>query len=246
MDVVPGTGPGTIPDDGRTTVGLLDRLLGRNRRNTYSYAQSDYAQPDSYPPPSGRVPPAPSGAPDDDQRAIERYRYLLKTAPPDQIEEAHAEAFAKLTPEQRRQVLEQLSTSGERPQGDDPRSLARAATRAEMRHPGTLERAFGGGGGYGGGGYGGPSFGSMVGGSLLGTIGGMVIGTAVADALFDTGLGDGGLFGGGDEEAYAQGYEDGAGADGDYGGSDYGDGGDFSGGDFGGGDFGGDFGGGDF
>jgi hypothetical protein len=83
----------------------------------------------------------------------------------------------------------------------------------------------------------------MVGGSLLGTIGGLVIGTAVADALFDTGLGDGGLFGGGGEEAYAQGYEDGAGADGDYGdgGGDYADGGDFGGGDFGGGDFGGDF-----
>jgi hypothetical protein len=64
----------------------------------------------------------------------------------------------------------------------------------------------------------------------------MVIGTAVADALFDTGLGDGGLFGGGDEEAYAEGYQDGAGG-GDYGGDP--GGGDFGGGDFGGGDFGG-------
>jgi hypothetical protein len=49
----------------------------------------------------------------------------------------------------------------------------------------------------------------MVGGSMLGTIGGLVIGTAVADALFDTGLGDGGLFGGGDEEAYREGFADG-------------------------------------
>jgi hypothetical protein len=186
------------------------------------------------------VPPARGAS--EDQRAIERYRYLLKTAPPDQIEEAHAEAFAKLTPEQRRQVLDQLAGTGERPQGDDPRSLARAATRAEVRHPGTLERAFGGGygrgGGYGGG-YG-PSFGSMVGGSLLGTIGGLVIGTAVADALFDTGLGDGGLFGGEDEMPMADGGDGfggedaGFGADGDYGGGDFG-GGDFGGGDFGGG-----------
>ena len=68
----------------------------------------------------------------------------------------------------------------------------------------------------------------------------------------DGGGGDGGLFGGGDEEAYAQGYEDGGGADGgDYGGdpnADFaggadngwdggGDYGDFGGGDFGGGDF---------
>jgi hypothetical protein len=79
----------------------------------------------------------------------------------------------------------------------------------------------------------------MVGGSLLGTIGGLVIGTAVADALFDTGLGDSGLFGGEDEVAQAEGadgfgQEDaGSGADGDY----------AAGGDYGGGDFGG---GGDF
>jgi hypothetical protein len=216
-------------------MGLLDRLLGRNRRETYSPAPHDPL------PPSGHVPPAPGGTPED-QRALERYRYLLRTAPPDQIEEAHAEAFARLTPEQRQQVLGQLAATGERPQGDDPRSLARAATRAEVRSPGALERAFGGGG-YGRGG--GPSFGSMVGGSLLGTIGGLVIGTAVADALFDTGMGDSGLFGGEDEMAAADGgdgfgAEDaGYGADGDYGG-----GGDFGGGDFGGGDFGG--GGGDF
>jgi hypothetical protein len=88
----------------------------------------------------------------------------------------------------------------------------------------------------------------MVGGSLLGTIGGLVIGTAVADALFDSGVGDSGLFGGEDEAAMADGgdgfgAEDaGPGADGEYGGGDYG-GGDFGGGDFGGGDFGG---GGDF
>jgi hypothetical protein len=234
-------------DDRRTTVGLLDRLLGRNRRDSYSPPG-----PSSYPPPSGEVPPAPGSA--EDQRAIERYRYLLKTAPPEQIEEAHAEAFAQLTPEQRRQVLDQLVTTGEHPQGDDPRSLARAATRAEVRHPGTLERTFGGYGGGAGPGYGpgrgggyGPSFGSMVGGSMLGTIGGLVIGTAVADALFDTGLGDGGLFGGEDEMASADGgdgfgNEDaGPGAEGDYGDGTVG--GDFGGGDFGGGDFGG---GGDF
>src|SRR5688500_16988524 len=222
-------------------MGLLDRLFGRRSSPDRGYReeyrpQPRYDQPTTH---DGRLP---------DDQATARYRYLLRTAPPDQIEAAHAEAFAQLNPDQRQQVLTQLAAavpSSERPRSDDAQSLARAATRAEMRQPGTLERAFGGGyapgpggsgRGYGGGGYGGPSFGSMVGGSLLGTIGGLVIGTAVADALFDTGLGDGGLFGGGDEEAYAQGYEDGEGADG---GGDYGDGGgDFGGGDFGGGDFG--------
>jgi hypothetical protein len=255
-------------------MGLLHRLFGRRRHDQYHDAgyQPATTQDVGY-----RTPPPHGGAPTD-QQAIERYRYLLRTAPPDKIEEAHAEAFAQLTPQQRQEVLVQLAAavpSSERPRSDDPRSLARAATRAEVRQPGTLERAFGAGGfgsgygggygpgygggygpgygpGYGGGygrGYGGPSFGSTLGASLLGTVGGLVVGTAVADALFDTGLGDGGLFGGGDEEAYAEGYEDGAGADGGDPGGDFAagaDGGDWGGGDLGGGDFGGDFGGGDF
>ncbi len=256
-------------------MGLLDRLFGRRRSGSDHGYQQGYdgyqatSQYGGYQPPPAPHGGAQGGAPTD-QQAIERYRYLLRTAPPDQIEEAHAEAFAQLTPQQRQEVLVQLAAavpSSERPRSDDPRSLARAATRAEVRQPGTLERAFGGGPGggpgygggygpgYGGGygrGYGGAGFGSTIGASLLGTVGGLVVGTAVADALFDTGLGDGGLCGGGDEEAYAQGYEDGAGADGDYGGDPGGDlaggaepSGDFGGGNFGG-DFGGDFGGGDF
>ena len=245
-------------------MGLLDRLFGR-RRSGYDQGYDGYReatpQYGGYQQPPAPQHGSPQGGAPTDQQAVERYRYLLRTAPPDQIEEAHAEAFAQLTPQQRQEVLVQLAAavpSSERPRSDDPRSLARAATRAEVRQPGTLERAFGGGGGYGGGygggggygrGYGGPGFGSMMGASLLGTVGGLVVGTAVADALFDTGIGDGGLFGGGDEEAYAQGYGDGAGADGgDYGGDPGGDlaGGADPGGDFGGGDFGGDFGGGDF
>ena len=43
-----------------------------------------------------------------EERAIERYRYMLRTAPPEAIEEAHAEAFAKLSPEQRQRVLSEL------------------------------------------------------------------------------------------------------------------------------------------
>src|SRR4051794_31653857 len=233
------------------TMGLLDRLFGRrSRASSQEYGRQPYA---------GQPARTSRGEQLPDDQAIARYRYLLRTAPPEQIEQAHTEAFSQLTVDQRQQVLAQLAAAvpaGERPRTDDPETLARVATRAEMRQPGTLERALGGygpgygGGGYGGGGYGpgygrggyggggygggygpgygggygpgyrgGPGMGSVIGGSLLGTIGGLVIGTAVADALFDTGIGDGGLFGGGDEEAYAQGYEDGAGADGgDYGG----------------------------
>jgi hypothetical protein len=180
--------------------------------------------------------PAPRRELSEDERAVDRYRYLLRTAPPETIEEAHAEAFAKLTPEQRRMVLQELNgalTPGERAAGlggdDDPRSLARLATRAEMRQPGTLERTWSGMPAMGGVGMGG-----MFLNNFMGTIAGVMVGSMIADAF----LGNSG---------YDQGYADGAGdaaAEGDVGdagidGGAFGDfGGDLGGfGDFGGGDF---------
>jgi len=119
---------------------------------------------------------------------VERYRYLLRTSTPAQLEEVHTEAFARLTPSQRRQVLEGLAADvpiSERiAAADDPRSLARMATRAEVRRPGTLERVFGGAGvGTGG---------ALVGGLLAG-VATAVVGSVLVDSLFDTGLGDSGL-----------------------------------------------------
>ena len=155
----------------------------------------------------------------DDQQAVERYRYMLRTAPPDDVERAHAEAFEKLTPEQRRTVLSELSRQVPASEvgDDDPKSLARMATRAEMREPGTMERTFGNVQGPG------------MGGMFLSTLAGVFVGSAVADAFFS-------------DESSAEGTDTDAG--GDQGSDDTG-GGD-SGGDVGGGDFGGDFGGGDF
>lgn len=212
-------------------MGFLDRLFGggddRDRR------------------PAPQVPQAPQQRRlSEDELAIERYRYLLRTAPPESIEAVHAEAFAKLTPEQRQQVYRSLAEqapAGERISSDDPQSLARAATRQELRQPGSMERAFAGapagGGAYGR--QGGPSFGSMVGGSLLGTVAGVVIGSAIAQAF----LPDPGAFdAAGAEGADASGDTgaDAGDAGGDAGGDWGGSGGDFGGG---GGDFGGDFGG---
>jgi hypothetical protein len=155
----------------------------------------------------------------DDQQAIERYRYMLRTAPPDDIERAHAEAFERLTPEQRATVLRELSSqvpASEVPNSDDPQSLARMATRAEMRQPGTIERTFGG--------VQGPGFGGI----FLSTLAGAFVGTAIADTFF----------GGPDAstDAADADYATDTG-EGDYGGEDFG--GDVGGGDFGGGDFGG-------
>jgi hypothetical protein len=184
-------------------MGFLDRLLGRD--------QGTRQQRD----------PAVT----DDDRAIERYRYLLQTAPPEQIEQAHEEAFAQLTPEQRREVLEALSAEApdsERSTADDPRSLARMATRAEMRQPGTLERSFGARGGMG--------MGGIFAGSMLGSIAGVFIGTAIAQQMMaDDPGGDPGA----EESASGeQGMEsDQGGFDGGFGGGDFGGGG-FDGGGF--------------
>jgi hypothetical protein len=123
---------------------------------------------------------AGSGALDPDRLAVERYRYLLRTAPPEELERAHEEAFASLTPEQRRMALETLQREVEpaesRGATDDPADLARLATRTELRRPGTIERAFGGAAGAGGGGF---AFGGF-----LPTLAGAFMGTAIASMLF--------------------------------------------------------------
>ena len=131
-----------------------------------------------------------------DEQAVERYRYMLRTAPPDAIEQAHEEAFSRLTPEQRRMALDQLSqVTPERDRrhlSDDPRSLARLATRTEIRQPGMLERLFGGrgyghGSGYGGGMFGGGmgmGMGGVLAGSLLASVAGSFIGSAIAENFF--------------------------------------------------------------
>ncbi|TPW74617.1 hypothetical protein [Schumannella soli] len=200
----------------------------------------------------------------DDEIAIERYRYLLRTAPPETIEQVHREAFAQLTDEQRAMIYEELSRgagTGERPLSSEPATLARSATRAEFRQPGSMERIMSGSAfaGQSGAvapgtagaaaqqGYGqqrGPGIGAMIGSSLLGTVAGYVIGSALVSAFLPwdggadqaadggTDSGDTGADSGADAGADS-GTTEAAGAD---------TGGDFGGGDFGGADFGGDFG----
>ncbi|MFD1715941.1 hypothetical protein ACFSBZ_15815 [Amnibacterium flavum] len=205
-------------------MGFLDRLLGREDDSADQRPARPQTQPRT-----------------DDEIAIERYRYLLRTAPPETIEQVHAEAFSKLTPEQRRQVYDELKQGSEPPVDDQPASLARSATRAEIRDPGSMERTFGGNAARGG-----PSFGSMVGSSILGTVAGYVIGSALVSAFMpDAGYGDASADGGDSGDTGADSGDAGSDAGGDSGGwGDSGWGGDSGGGDFGGGDFGGgDFGG---
>jgi len=137
--------------------------------------------------------------PTEDEYAVDRYRYLLRTAPPDQVERVHEEAFARLTPAQRRLLHDELAAAvdepAEAPRDDEPATLARSAVRAEYRQPGTMERVLSG-----------PGFGSTFASSMLGGVAGYVVGSALMSAFLppldgglDGGFGDdlGGDFGGG-------------------------------------------------
>lgn len=235
-------------------MGFWDRLLGNDDTSAPSAPRTPpYGQPaptvrtSTDRTSTDRTPPR-----SEDEIAIERYRYLLRTAPPETIEQVHAEAFEKLTEPQRRQVLADLSSglaTAERPDSTDPRVMARAATRAEAMNPGFMERTLGAGT-YGG--RQGPGFGSMVGSSILGTVAGYVIGSALVSSFMapafasDQGNDDGSSDAGGDAGSGDPGSGDAgsadaapadAGGDSGWGGDDFGS--DVGGGDFGGGDFGG-------
>lgn len=227
-------------------MGWLERLMGT----------SEEPQSRGYGADGGARGLGQLGVSAEDERALARYQYMLRTAPPDSIEQAHEEAFSRLTPEQRQQALTRLVTvlPAEETAGltAEPSRLARAATRAEIRQPGTLGTAFRDGGGVGGalgGGMGGG------GGSLLTGLAGGFIGSTIANSFFQN-------------PAVAQDYSHSSEAQAsgeaeasqnnsqevDASSDPYGDPGmddtatnDWGSGDFGGGDFGGgDFGGGDF
>lgn len=203
-------------------MGFLDRLFGSDE-------------------PARQAPPVPRNQPprSEDELAIERYRYLLRTAPPETIEQVHAEAFSKLSEPQRQQVLAELSAglpAYERPASSQPQDLARAATRAEYTNPGFMERTLGPQGGRQG-----PGLGSMIGSSILGTVVGYVIGSALVSSFMAPAFADQGSADGSGEAGAADGGTGGEAAAADTG-TD-GSWGDAGGGDMGGfGDFGGDFG----
>ena len=244
-------------------MGFFDRLFGGTAEREPDSAQqtqpaSDPASsaaptPTPAPAPSPELSPeprrtpqhaaVPSGTPGrdaqgrtDDDIAVERYQYLLRTAPPETIEKGHQEAFARLTPEQREMLFARLSKnapSGDAPRDSDPASLAVSATRSELRQPGTMERSMGGTN---------LGFAGMVGSSLLGTVAGYVIGSALVASLFPS---DTGADAGAEDSDTADSNADSSGDAGPD--TVSADGGDFGGGfgsDFGGSDFGGDVGGG--
>jgi hypothetical protein len=144
---------------------------------------------------------------------------MVRTAPPETIEQAHTEAFRGLTPEQRRIVLDELTQAAPAREratlagisSEDSTGLARAATRAEIREPGSMERVLGGRG---------IGFGT----SLLGSFAAAFAGSLVAQSFFAA-LGTDAA----SDEASGEGEEEPL-DENDLSGGDYGDGG--LGGDF--------------
>lgn len=170
-------------------MGIFDFIFGRRGGQQ---EQQRAAAPLSFGDGPVRLGAAPHGQPaDENERALERYRYMLRTAPPETIERAHAEAFERLSPEQRAYVLQALAAelpaaerdAAERA-GSDPHSLARTATRAELRAPGLVERTLAARPAHGHGGAPGGGMGMMAG-TLLASFAAGFAGSMVASAFFD-------------------------------------------------------------
>jgi len=148
---------------------LLQGLLGGDQRQQLEDFAGRYDQ----------------GAPWDgisDQEAVDRYRQVARSLPPDQYEIAARQSFDRLSPQQRlefgRYLQQQAHAQGITDfDGDgvddryqDPAQLAAMTSRAEQRQPGILEQLIGGVGGGGfGGGFGSSPMAAQGGGGMLGS-----------------------------------------------------------------------------
>ncbi|ROS47300.1 hypothetical protein EDF53_0320 [Curtobacterium sp. PhB78] len=179
--------------------GAADRLTGDDR-SQQQRPQQQYGQQQQH----GQAPrqqyeqaprqqygqPQPHGPADSDKVALAKYDYLLRTSSPDQLEQVHHDAFARLTPAQRQQVRNRLNSElppHEHLRDDSAGGMARAMTRGEVRRPGLIRRVLGGssngngnGRGRGGAFAGGAAVGA--GAMALGGIGVAVAGGAVLSA----------------------------------------------------------------
>ncbi|GAB2455173.1 hypothetical protein HD599_003064 [Conyzicola lurida] len=186
---------------------VADKVTG-DERSTTSPASSYSSRPDDARPaaqrpaaagPAAARPAAPASA--EDRAALARYDYLLKTAAPEQLEQVHREAFARLTPAQRDQVDAQLRSelpANEQPASASPDDLARSAARGEARNPGFLKGLFSKASGRGvGGAAAGLGVGAVAGagigaaGGLLAAVAGGAIVSSVAAPLLEQAAGMG-------------------------------------------------------
>ncbi|MGW2093963.1 hypothetical protein [Promicromonospora sukumoe] len=92
----------------------------------------------------------------DDAGALDRSEQMLRSAPPQTVEQVHVAAFERLTPAERGAAFERLSAraagtgdttstpdAAERPADPSPAALGRAAARIEGRRRGALAQVLG-------------------------------------------------------------------------------------------------------
>ncbi|MBT1674901.1 cation-transporting ATPase [Curtobacterium aurantiacum] len=234
-----GTAPGAGSQQGGTdwrgiVRSAADKLTGDDRNQQQppqQYGQQpsqQYGQPQQY----GQQPPPQHGS-DADKVALAKYDYLLRTSSPEQLEQVHHDAFARLTAAQRQQVRDRLNSElppHEHLRDDSAGGMARAMTRGEMSRPGLVRRVLGGsgrsgngrgrGGAFAGGaavGAGAMAFGGLAaavaGGAVLSAAAGPVLAGAadlgvdfegIASGMGDLGLGD---LGGGVEGIVGEGEQ---------------------------------------
>jgi len=150
-------------------------------------------------PASARPAARTASATPEDAAAIARYDYLLKTAQPEQLEQVHRDAFARLTPAQREQVSANLRAelpASEHPASAEPGDLARAAARGEAHNPGFLRGLFAKSNGRGpSGALAGAGVGAVAGvglgaaGGLLAAVAGGAVLSSVAAPILDQAAG---------------------------------------------------------
>ena len=228
--------------------GAADRLTGDDRSQQQRPQQQYGQQPQQYGQQQyGQAPQQQHGQPqhygqpqqgpaDSDKVALAKYDYLLRTSSPDQLEQVHHDAFARLTPAQRQQVRNRLNSElppHEHLRDDSAGGMARAMTRGEMSRPGLIRRVLGGsnngsGRGRGGAFAGGAAVGAgamalgglgvaVAGGAVLSAAAGPVLAEAanlgvdfdgIASGIGDLGLGDlGADLGGGFEGIAGEGEQ---------------------------------------
>lgn len=234
-----GTAPGAGSQQGGTdwrgiVRSAADKLTGDDRGQQQPPQQYGQQPPQQqYGQQQQHAGAAPHGAADADKVALAKYDYLLRTSSPEQLEQVHHDAFARLTPAQRQQVRDRLNSElppHEHLRDDSASGMARAMTRGEMSRPGLVRRVLGGsgrsgngrgrGGAFAGGaavGAGAMAFGGLAaavaGGAVLSAAAGPVLAGAadlgvdfegIASGMGDLGLGD---LGGGVEGLVGEGEQ---------------------------------------
>jgi hypothetical protein len=132
------------------------------------------------------------GAPAEEERALAKYEYLTRTAPPEKLERVNRDAFDRLSPEQREEVRSRFDAefpAAERPASSRPEDLARSATRAEVMKPGLIQRVLGGGGPGASSGGRGRGLGAAAAGVGIGAAGGGLLAAVAGGAVLSAAAG---------------------------------------------------------